>query len=124
MTWAELKWNLRNWLLLPFSDPPREHSEEVRSWKRRWQWKPDYGTWNGRVFFGFACHLLERCGEAYDRHPTTCWALQLVYDPRKWQVRQFHGYYDGPHCAYQFGPFEFRSDGMNWKCKQCLGDSE
>jgi hypothetical protein len=48
--------------------------------------------------------------------------VQLVYDPRKWEVSQVHEYYDGPHCFYQFGPFGY-SQSWGW-CKKCRPDQE
>lgn len=38
---------------------------------------------------------------------------------KNWKIiGQDHGWYDGPHCTYHFGPFFITWDNNN--CKKCL----
>lgn len=111
---------LRELTLLSFGEHP-DNDEKIKAWNRRWRWRPEVGLWNGRIFVGFQCEMIESHGvQGIDDHVES-WAVQLVYNPRKWKVTQAHVYYDGPHCAYQLGPFEFRTDGMNDNCRRCNG---
>lgn len=33
--------------------------------------------------------------------------FRVVPNPRRWQVGQFHFYYDGDNCIYDLGPFTY-----------------
>lgn len=76
----------------------------LRQWWRRWKILA-----HGR--FGWVALGIEYRTLMYRQ-------IVLVYDPIQWRFGQDHGWYDGPHCSYRFGPFEFTESWSD--CKKCL----
>lgn len=40
--------------------------------------------------------------------------------PWRWEIRRYHGYYDGPNCIWTFGPVSVQRRGFD--CTECEGD--
>jgi hypothetical protein len=49
-----------------------------------------------------------------------CSYVYLQLRLREWGFRQYHTYYDGPHCGYVVGPIHLYKQ-WNW-CTKCMPD--
>jgi hypothetical protein len=92
------------------------------------------GPVSGRYYFSFDLFnkkdwlgvAFERNFEWYDGQQNKWWTSHTSHwsfgiNLKRWVFGQFHDYYDGPHCSYNFGPFYYITSN-NDKCKKCYDD--
>jgi hypothetical protein len=48
--------------------------------------------------------------------------FQFVLNIKEWEFKQYHAWYDGPNCAYRFGPIVLYLSGIRDNCGKCRSD--
>lgn len=49
------------------------------------------------------------------------YGFDVNLNPLRWSFGFVHCYYDGPHCLFNFGPFQIQYNGKKW-CTLCAGE--
>lgn len=78
------------------------------------------------VSFFFATNLIWLYAKSNNENPDLRpiefkWDFSLKLRPvfdKWWYIGSRHGYYDGTHCSYHFGPFVYYTN-TNVDCKKC-----
>lgn len=85
---------------------------------REWVTMPMTQIWKGALLIGIGTFLVESKGEQREPYLISSLDIGIQPNPLKWECSIWHGYYDGPHCSYNFGPFSFHNN-VWLQCRKC-----
>ena len=86
---------------------------------RKWKTKLEFSWWDG-VYITMQRYLIQLEGKPCNV-PVSGHYVRFVI--RDWKIEEWHGWYDGGNCTWQFGPFVFGMHGVI-DCKKCRNSDE